>query len=78
MCSRRPVNVLLHSVLTAVMSSIVLESGPDLSQQVKGFDANFTKLLCSLSVTRLHRMHEMLTIVTGVRDICLSVCLSHG
>jgi len=27
-------------------------------------------------IFRLHRMHEMLTIVTDVRGVCLSVCLS--
>jgi len=25
---------------------------------------------------RLHRMHEMLTVLTGVRGVCLFVCLS--
>jgi len=29
-------------------------------------------------IFRLHRMHEMQTIVTDVRGVCLSVCLSRG
>jgi len=29
-------------------------------------------------ICRLHRMHEMLTIVTDVRGVCQSVCLSRG
>jgi len=27
---------------------------------------------------RLHRMYEMLTILTDIRGVCLSVCLSRG
>jgi len=34
--------------------------------------------LCSImllaAIVRLHRMHEMLTILTDVRGVCLSVC----
>jgi len=29
-------------------------------------------------IIRLHRMNAMLTILTDVRSVCLSVCLSHG
>jgi len=29
-------------------------------------------------IVRLHRMHEMQTIVTDVCGVCLSVCLSSG
>jgi len=32
----------------------------------------------SVTVIRLHGMHEMLTILADVRRICLSVCLSPG
>jgi len=35
-------------------------------------------LLTVDTLFRLHRMHEMLTIVTDVRGVCLSVCLSCG
>jgi len=32
----------------------------------------------SLFVFGMHRMHEMLTILTDVRGVCKSVCLSRG
>jgi len=31
-----------------------------------------------LSVLRLHRMHEMQTVVTDDSGVCQSVCLSRG
>jgi len=35
-------------------------------------------ILGQMSIFRLYRMREMLTILTDVRGVCLSVCLSRG
>jgi len=38
---------------------------------------NVLDSLYSDCISRLHRMHEILTILTDVHSVCLSVCLSH-
>jgi len=37
-------------------------------------DDNDNMITCKTGVVRLHRMHEMQSIVTDVRNVCLTVC----